>query len=828
MRQFTVTGMSCSACSAKVERTVSALCGVDSCSVNLLTGILSLEGEVTDEEVIEAIKKAGYQASTKSAEISEENEKLRTASPVKRRLTLSFILLFFLMYISMGHNMWAFPLPAVLEKSPLTLALIQFILCALIMIINRKFFINGFSGLLKGAPNMDTLVSLGSVSGFIYSISLLFNIYGATRLGNIEEAASLLHGLYFESSAMVLVIITLGKLLEGYSKNKTVNAIKSLMDLSPKTANVIIDGVEKTLKIEDVRVGDIFVVRPGESIPLDATVIEGESAVNESLLTGESIPLDKGIGSSVYSATLNQSGFLKCKVSKAHEDSTISQIIKMVSDASSTKPPIAKIADKVSGIFVPAVMIIALITTVSWLIFGQELGFALEKGISVLVISCPCALGIATPVSIMVASGLGARNGLLFKNAPALEELAKVKIIALDKTGTITKGEPVVTDIIACDGISEEDLLLISASLEGKSEHPLAKAILKKAEEKAILPKEVSDFKSIAGNGLTAIYEGKQLFGGKIDFISEKAEISDDFKNKVASLSDEGKTPMLFALDGALIGIIAVSDEVREDSRDAVESLKKMGLSVVMITGDNEKTAHAIGKSVGIDRIFANVLPNEKENAIRELEKEGLVAMVGDGINDAPALVRADVGVAIGAGADVAIESADVVLMKSSLSDVVAAMKLSVATLRNIKQNLFWAFLYNVIGIPLAAGVWVYINGWQLSPMFAAMAMSLSSVSVVSNALRLNLAKIKPKIKQGRKENIITEERKEEMKKEFKVEGMMCMHCEVHVKKALEAIDGVTLAEPSHEKKIVVVTLSKEVSDEVIKAAIIAEGYKVL
>ncbi len=828
MRQFTVTGMSCSACSAKVERTVSALKDVDSCSVNLLTGTLSLEGRVTDREVIQAIKKAGYQASVKATAQMEENEKVKTASPVKRRLVLSFILLFLLTYISMGHNMWSFPLPAFFEGNAIRIALCQFVLCVFIMIINRKFFINGFLGLIKGAPNMDTLVSLGSISGFIYSIWLLFDIYSVAKLGNAEGATSLLCGLYFESSAMVLVIITLGKMLEGYSKNKTLNAIKGLMDLSPKTASVIIDGREEIVKVENVKVGDIFVVRPGESISLDGVVVEGDSAVNESVLTGESIPVDKHIGSSVYGATLNQSGFLKCRATKLHEDSTISEIIKMVSNASATKPPIAKIADKVSGIFVPTVIIIALISTISWLIFGQEtIGIALQRGISVLVISCPCALGIATPVSIMVASGVGARNGILFKNASALESLAKVKIVALDKTGTITKGTPVVTDIITFDGMTERELLTLSASLENKSEHPLANAILKKAEENAVLPNEISDFKSIAGNGLSAIYDGKELYGGKIDFIKEKIVITEAVENTVISLANDGKTPMLFAFGGELIGIIAVADEIREDSREAVSTLAKLGLSVVMLTGDNEKTARAIGKSVGIDRIVANVLPNEKDNAIASLQNEGPVAMVGDGINDAPALVRADVGVAIGAGADVAIDSADVVLVKSSLFDFVAALRLSSATLRNIKENLFWAFLYNVIGIPLAAGAWIYVNGWQLSPMFAAMAMSLSSVCVVSNALRLNLIKIKPKINQGRKEHTTTE-RNEKMKKEFRVEGMMCMHCEAHVKKALEAIDGVSLAEPSHEKGIVVVTLTKEVSDEIITSAIVAEGYKVV
>lgn len=825
MQEFIVYGMSCSACSAKVERTVSALKGVDKCSVNLLTATLTFEGDLPENVIIDAIRKAGYDARPKrDVKIEEITKKDKGGRPSRTRLLISFILLLILMYISMGRNMWSLPLPGIIGENAIIIALLQLALCTSVMIINCNFFVSGFSSLIRGAPNMNTLVSLGSVSGFIYSISILIKII---RLGNGIESLSLLHALYFESSAMVLVIIKLGKMLEGYSKNKTLNAIKGLMDLSPKTASVIADGREVTLRVEDVKVDDVFVVRPGESISLDGIVIDGESAVNESVLTGESIPVDKHIGSCVYTATINQSGFLKCKVTKSHENSTISEIIKIVNDASSTKPPIAKIADKVSGIFVPAVILIALITTISWLIFGQEgIGIALQRGISVLVISCPCALGIATPVSVMVASGLGARNGILFKNAPALETLAKVRIVALDKTGTITKGEPIVTDIIAY-GVSEKELLTLAASLENKSEHPLAKAILKSAQESSLLPNEVYDFKSVAGNGLFAVYDGKEIYGGKIDFIKEKTEITEEMENTVASLANDGKTPMLFTYDGKLIGIIAVADEIREDSKEAVAALKKIGLSVVMLTGDNEKTAQEIGKKVGIDRIFANILPSEKDNAIRTLQEEGAVAMVGDGINDAPALVRADVGVAIGAGADVAIDSADVVLMQSSLFDFVAAMRLSFATLRNIKENLFWAFLYNVIGIPLAAGAWTYINGWQLSPMFAAMAMSLSSVCVVSNALRLNLAKIRPNIKQGRKESII-EERKEEMKKEFKVEGMMCMHCEAHVKKALEAIDGVSLAEPSHEKGTVVVTLGKEISDEILISAIAAEGYKVV
>ncbi|MBE6696458.1 MAG: heavy metal translocating P-type ATPase [Ruminococcaceae bacterium] len=832
MQNFTVSGMSCAACSSKVEKTVSKIEGVTSCAVNLLTGEMAVEGDVLSADIIYAVEKAGYGARLKGEKAKTENreqEKDKTTKKIIIRLSVSAVFLVLLMYCSMGHTMLGWKLPAFFERNPLAVATLQMLLSAIIMVINQKFFINGFLGLLRRSPNMDTLVSLGSGAAFIYSVCILFAMTDALQKGDIQALNSYIHELYFESAAMVLVIITLGKLLESFSKGKTVSALKELMKLSPQTANVIRDGKEITLPIDKVVVNDVFTVRPGESISLDGVVIEGESAVNESVLTGESIPVDKKVGSSVSAATLNQSGFLKCRATRVGDDTAIAQIIKTVNNALTTKAPIAKIADKVSGIFVPCVIGISIITLFSWLISGQSIGFALARSVSVLVISCPCALGIATPVSIMVASGKGAKNGILFKTAVSLEQMAKVKTVALDKTGTLTNGTPEVTDVLPSGDISETELLILAASLEKKSEHPLAKAIIKKAENFNAQLNEVTDFKILAGNGLCAVYNEKELCGGNAEYIGAKTKIPNGMLKSAEKLSAEGKTPMYFSYNGELIGIIAVADTVRDDSRAAVAELRSLGMKVVMITGDNERTANAIAAQVGIENVYSGILPNGKAEVVEKLKSEQMTAMAGDGVNDAPALVCADLGIAIGAGTDVAIDSADVVLMKNSLSDVCAAVKLARATLRNIKENLFWAFIYNVVGIPLAAGVWIFINGWEMNPMFGAMAMSLSSVCVVSNALRLNLAKIKPKenIKKENNKKINRKGRKK-MKTEIKVEGMMCPRCEAHVKKALEAIEGVSLAEASHEKGIVTVTLTKDIPTEVLEKAITDEGYSVI
>ena len=831
MQNFTVSGMSCAACSSKVEKTVSKIEGVRSCAVNLLTGEMAVEGDVSSADIIYAVEKAGYGARLKGAEAKKEKggqEKDQATKKIIIRLSVSAFFLILLMYSSMGHTMLGWKLPAFFEGNPLAVAILQMILSAVIMVINQKFFINGFLGLIRKSPNMDTLVSLGSGAAFVYSVCILFAMTQALLNGDVQKLNSYIHELYFESAAMVLVIITLGKLLEGFSKGKTVSALKELMKLTPQTANVIRDGKEINLPIDKVVVGDIFTVRPGESISLDGVVIEGESAVNESVLTGESIPVDKKVGSSVSAATLNQSGFLKCRATRVGDDTAIAQIVKTVNTALTTKAPIAKIADKVSGVFVPCVIGISVITLFSWLVSDQTVGFALARSVSVLVISCPCALGIATPVSIMVASGKGAKNGILFKTAVSLEQMAKLKTVALDKTGTLTVGAPEVTDILPCGDLSEAELLVLASSLENKSEHPLARSIIKYAEKEKIEINEVTDFKTLPGNGLIALYEGKELCGGNAEYIKTKAPISQEAFEKAEKLSAEGKTPMYFSYDGCMIGIIAVADTVREDSKAAISELRRLGMKVVMITGDNKRTANAIAAQLGIERVYSGILPNGKAEVVEKLKSEQMTAMVGDGVNDAPALVSADVGIAIGAGTDVAIESADVVLMKNSLSDVCAAIRLARATLRNIKENLFWAFIYNVIGIPLAAGVWIFINGWEMNPMFGALAMSLSSVCVVSNALRLNLAKIKPESAIKEKNKTIKRKGKKTMKTEIKVEGMMCPRCEAHVKKALEAIDGVSLAEASHEKGIVTVTLTKDIPVEVLEKAITDEGYTVI
>lgn len=836
MRQYKVTGMSCAACSARVEKAVAKVPGVTSCSVSLLTNSMGVEGSASAKAVISAVEAAGYGAEEKSSTSSDisnsksYNEDLlkdKETPALKRRLIASVGFLIILMYFSMGHMMWGWPLPPFFTDNHIAMGLFQLLLTVIIMVINQKFFINGFKSLLHGAPNMDTLVALGAGASFVYSTYALFAMTDAQLKGNMDAVMMYMHEFYFESAAMILTLITVGKMLEAYSKGKTTNALKSLMKLAPKTAAIIKDGKEVTVAVEQVRKGDIFVVRPGENIPVDGIVLEGSSAVNESALTGESIPVDKESGDSVSAGTLNQSGFIKCQASKVGEDTALSQIIRMVSDAAATKAPIAKVADKVSGVFVPAVIVIAVITIIVWLLFGEAVGSALARGISVLVISCPCALGLATPVAIMVGNGVGAKQGILFKTSQSLEETGRVQIVALDKTGTITKGEPQVTDIIPCDNLKENQLLQTAFSLESKSEHPLAKAILQKARELNLSSNEVSDFKALPGNGLTAVLNGEVLSGGNYKFISQKAEVPQNMLDLSERLSNEGKTPLFFAKSGRLMGIIAVADVIKEDSPQAVKELQNMGIRVVMLTGDNEKTAKAIGKQAGVDEVIAGVLPDGKERVIRILKESGKVAMVGDGINDAPALTRADISIAIGAGTDIAIDAADVVLMKSRLSDVPAAIRLSRATLRNIHQNLFWAFFYNVVGIPLAAGVWIPLFGWKLNPMFGAAAMSLSSFCVVSNALRLNFINIHnpkrdKKIKtKGKKEN-------KDMEKTLKIEGMMCPHCEATVKKCLEALPQVTQAQVSHEKGTAVVTLNSDISDEALKQAVENQGYKVL
>ena len=831
MRQFNVTGMSCAACSARVEKAVSKVDGVTACSVSLLTNAMGVDGTASDEAIIHAVEEAGYGASVKgqaaaSSPAASEDALADKETPVlKRRLLLSIGFLLVLMYISMGHVMWHWPMPGFLNENAMGMAITELLLTIIIMIINKKFFISGFKGLIHRAPNMDTLVALGSSASFLYSLALLYQMTVDT-----ENAMHLLHGMYFESAAMILALITVGKTLEAHSKGKTTDALRSLMKLAPKTATLLRNGAEATVPIEQVQQGDIFVVRPGESIPVDGIILEGTTAVNESALTGESIPADKVTGDSVSAATINQSGFIRCRATRVGEDTTLSQIIRMVSDAAATKAPIAKVADKVSGVFVPVVMSIAAVTTIVWLLCGQTFGYALARGISVLVISCPCALGLATPVAIMVGNGKGAKNGILFKTAVALEETGKTQIVALDKTGTITSGEPRVTDILPNEGTSE-DLLRLAVSLEALSEHPLAKAVVLSAKEKGIAAEAVTDFQALPGNGLTASFQGKTLLGGSMKFISEQVTVPNDMMDKARALASEGKTPLLFTRGNQMAGIIAVADTIKEDSAHAVQELKNMGIRVVMLTGDNERTAQAVGAQAGVDEVIAGVLPDGKESIIRQLKEQGRVTMVGDGINDAPALTRADIGMAIGAGTDIAIDAADVVLMNSRLSDVPAAIRLSRATLRNIHENLFWAFIYNTIGIPLAAGVFIPLLGWELNPMFGAAAMSLSSFCVVSNALRLNLfdlhsAKKDKKIQPVEIGSIAKE--RGTMEKTLKVEGMMCPHCEAHVKQALEAIPQVDTAVASHTAKTVKVTLNAPVDDAVLAKAIEDAGYKVM
>ena len=836
MEQYTVTGMSCAACSARVEKAVSKVPGVTACSVSLLTNSMGVEGTASQADIIKAVVDAGYGASVKgeetaaaSASYQAEEEALADhETPVlKKRLLASLGFLMILMYFSMGHMMWGWPVPAFFENNHVAMGLLQLLLAAIVMVINQKFFISGFRGLLHKAPNMDTLVALGSGASFVWSTYALFALSDAQLRGDMDGVMTYMHEFYFESAAMILTLITVGKMLEARSKGKTTDALKGLMKLAPKTAVVLRDGKETTVPIAQVRKGDVFVVRPGENIPVDGVVLEGSSAVNESALTGESIPVDKETGDLVSAATVNQSGFLRCEATRVGEDTTLSQIIKMVSDAAATKAPIAKIADRVSGVFVPAVITIAVLTTFGWLLLGETLGFALARGISVLVISCPCALGLATPVAIMVGNGMGAKNGILFKTAVSLEETGRVEIVALDKTGTITKGEPVVTDLLPAEGATEMELLSMAGSLEKKSEHPLAKAVLKKAEEEPVTISEVSEFTALPGNGLSGRLNGEELLGGNLTFISSRVTVSETIKKEAQTLAGEGKTPLFFAKGGRLAGIIAVADTIKEDSPKAVKELQNMGIHVVMLTGDNERTAKAVGAQAGVDEVIAGVLPDGKESVIRSLKSKGKVAMVGDGINDAPALTRADIGIAIGAGTDVAIDAADVVLMKSRLSDVPAAIRLSRATLRNIHENLFWAFFYNIIGIPLAMGVWIPLFGWQLNPMFGAAAMSLSSFCVVSNALRLNFFDMyrsdrDKKIKEKKKKETKT------MEKTLKVEGMMCEHCEARVKKALEAVPGVESAVANHKDGTAVVTLSQDVPYETLKKAVEDQDYKVI
>ena len=838
MEQYTVTGMSCAACSARVEKAVSGVKGVTSCSVNLLTNSMGVDGTATAEEIIAAVRNAGYKAAlqkgnkAQTARLSDREDALkdRETPVLKKRLIASLGFWIVLMYVSMGHMMWGWPLPSFFDGNHVAMGLLQLLLTVVIMVINQKFFISGFKSLWHRAPNMDALVALGSMAAFVYSTFALFAMTDAQVKGNADAVMSYMHEFYFESAGTILALITLGKMLEARSKGKTTDALKGLMKLAPKTATILNDGVEETVSIEQVKNGDIFVVRPGENIPVDGIVLDGNSAVDESTLTGESIPVDKAAGSTVSAGTLNQSGYIRCEATRVGEDTTLSQIIQMVSDAAATKAPIAKVADKVSGVFVPTVIVIATLTVIVWLLAGRAAGFALARGIAVLVISCPCALGLATPVAIMVGNGMGAKNGILFKTAVSLEETGKTQIVALDKTGTITQGEPKVTDIIPVKGRSEKELLSIAYALEKKSEHPLARAINQKAKQDGLEEKEVEQFKALPGNGLTASYEGAVLTGGSYQFISGQFQVPDEVKRRSELLAEEGKTPLFFAQDDELCGIIAVADTIKEDSPQAIREMRNMGMHVVMLTGDNERTAKAVGLKAGVDEVIAGVLPGGKESVIRELQKKGKVIMVGDGINDAPALTSADIGIAIGAGADVAIDAADVVLMKSSLSDVPAAIRLSRATLRNIHENLFWAFIYNIVGIPLAAGVFISILGWQLNPMFAAAAMSLSSFSVVTNALRLNFFrmhdskwdhKIKNKLKIKTKKEIKT------MEKTLKIEGMMCEHCEMHTKKALEALDGVTNAMVSHQTGTAVVTLEKSVSDDVLIQAVTNQGYKV-
>lgn len=830
MKKFNVTGMSCAACSSRVEKAVSKVEGVQSCSVSLLTNSMGVEGSASDESIIAAVEKAGYGASVAGAEKkqSAETDQLKDKdTPVlMHRLIASVGFLAVLMYISMGHMMLGWPLPNFFTDNHIAMGLVQLLLCVIIMVINQKFFINGFKGLIHRSPNMDTLVALGSGASFVYSVYALFAMTDAQVKGNAELVMSYMHEFYFESAAMILTLITVGKMLEAHSKGKTTNALKALLNLAPKKATLLIDGKETEVTVDKVKKGDVFVVRPGESIPVDAEITDGSTAVDESALTGESIPVDKTLGDSVSAGTINKSGFIKCSATAVGEDTALSQIIKMVSDAAATKAPVAKIADKVSGVFVPAVIVIALITIAVWLLCGQTVGYALARGISVLVISCPCALGLATPVAIMVGNGMGARKGILFKTAASLEEAGKTQIAVLDKTGTITKGEPKVTDIIPFE-ITENELLKYAYSIEVKSEHPLAKAIIVKAEELSLNPYEVTDFKAESGSGLSAEYNGKRIIGGSKKYISSIIGISNDILSKADKLSEEGKTPLFFMLDNKLLGIIAVADVIKDESPQAVKELQNMGIKVVMLTGDNERTAKAVGKLAGVDEVIAGVMPDGKEKVVAELKKQGKVLMVGDGINDAPALTRADIGMAIGSGTDIAIDAADVVFMKSKLTDVPAAVRLSRKTLRNIHENLFWAFIYNVIGIPLAAGVWIPLLGWQLNPMFGAAAMSLSSFCVVTNALRLNFFDI-TNPKKDRKIKYKSKKDDNAMTKTMKIDGMMCSHCEGRVKQSLEGLAQVSQAEVSHEKGTAVVTLTAEVSNDVIKKTVEDQGYNVI
>ena len=857
MQQYTVTGMSCAACSARVEKAVSKVDGVTSCSVSLLTNSMGVEGSVSDSAIIKAVEEAGYGASVKGSSAGTEaghtdaEDALadKTTPVLKKRLIWSVGFLLILMYFSMGHMMWNWPLPSFLEGNHVAMGLLQMLLTIIIMVINQKFFISGVKGLIHRAPNMDTLVALGAGAAFGYSTYALFAMTGAQVRGDMDAVMMYMHEFYFESAAMILTLITVGKMLEARSKGKTTDALKGLMQLAPKKATLLVDGVEQIVDIDQVKKGDYFVVRPGENIPVDGIIIEGNSAVNEAALTGESVPVDKAAGDSVSAATVNQSGFLTCEATRVGEDTTLSQIIKMVSDAAATKAPIAKVADRVSGVFVPVVITIAVITIIVWLLVGQSVGFALARGISVLVISCPCALGLATPVAIMVGNGVGAKNGILFKTASSLEQTGKIQIVALDKTGTITNGTPEITNLVPAEGISEQELLTLAYVLERKSEHPLAGAIVRYIEQQPDIIEqatdlEVKEFEALPGNGLSGKVDGAILFGGNASFISQKAAIGEEIRKQAESLSEEGKTPLYFAKDGRLLGVIAVADTMKEDSPQAIQELKNMGIHVVMLTGDNERTAQAIGRLAGVDEVVAGVLPEGKESVIRSLKAMGRTAMVGDGINDAPALTRADTGIAIGAGTDIAIDAADVVLMKSELRDVPAAIRLSRATLRNIHENLFWAFFYNVIGIPLAAGVYIHLLGWQLNPMFGAAAMSLSSFCVVTNALRLNWCKVydskrdrKIKSKYAMSVSVLrgvqqdTDEanHKEDMtmEKTMKIEGMMCGHCEAAVKKALEALDGVSEAIVSHEKGTAIVKLNADVADDVLKETVEAKDYKV-
>lgn len=830
MKKFNVTGMSCAACSSRVEKAVSKVEGVQSCSVSLLTNSMGVEGSASEESIIAAVEKAGYGASVAGAEKkqSAETDQLKDKdTPVlMHRLIASVGFLVVLMYISMGHMMWGWPLPAFFADNHIAMGLAQLLLCVIIMVINQKFFISGFKGLIHRSPNMDTLVALGSGASFVYSVYALFAMTDAQVKGNAELVMSYMHEFYFESAAMILTLITVGKMLEAHSKGKTTNALKALLNLAPKKATLLIDGKETEVTVDKVKKGDVFVVRPGESIPVDAEITDGSTAVDESALTGESIPVDKVVGDTVSAGTINKAGFIKCSATAVGEDTALSQIIKMVSDAAATKAPVAKIADKVSGVFVPAVIVIAIITIAVWLLCGQTVGYALARGISVLVISCPCALGLATPVAIMVGNGMGARKGILFKTAASLEEAGKTQIAVLDKTGTITKGEPKVTDIIPLE-ITENELLQYAYSIETKSEHPLAKAIIVKAEELSLNPYEVTDFKAESGNGLSAEYNGKKIIGGSKKYISSIIGISNDILSKADKLSEEGKTPLFFMLDNKLLGIIAVADVIKEESPQAIKQLQNMGIKVVMLTGDNERTAKAVGKLAGVDEVIAGVMPDGKEKVVAELKKQGKVLMVGDGINDAPALTRADIGMAIGSGTDIAIDAADVVFMKSKLTDVPAAVRLSRKTLRNIHENLFWAFIYNVIGIPLAAGVWIPLLGWQLNPMFGAAAMSLSSFCVVTNALRLNFFDI-TNPKKDRKIKYKSKKDDNAMTKTMKIDGMMCSHCEGRVKQSLEGLAQVSQAEVSHEKGTAVVTLTAEVSNDVLKKTVEDQGYNVI